>query len=209
METTKMTIHRALSELKLIDSKIEKQIGEISPSGIYQKGKLINGYLTQEDFGATAKSKYDSITDLIGRKTKIKSAIVKANTETKVSVGGKQMTIADAITFKDVVKFQKKLIQTLKTRQNEVVGHLNKQNEIVRNNAKAITEAALGKDNVKVNKEDVDAIQLPYLAANEFHLYNPLEVDKKIELLEKEVGNFEAEVDAVLSEINAVTIIEI
>lgn len=205
----KITIHRALSELKLIDSKIEKQIAEIAPSGVYQKTKPVNGYLSQEDFSAAAQSKFDSVNDLIARKTKIKAAIVKANAETQVSVAGKKMTIADAITFKEVIKFKKKFIQTLKTRQNEVVGFLNKQNDIVRNNAKAIVEAALGKDNVKVNKEDVDGIQVPYLAANEFHLFNPLDVDKKVEAMEKEVEQFESEVDSVLSEINAVTFIEI
>ena len=45
--------------------------------------------------------------------------------------------------------------------------------------------------------------------ANEFHLFDPLKVAEKVESMEKEVADFEMEVDAVLSEINAVTFIEV
>ncbi len=72
MET--MTIHRALAELKLIDSRIEKSINAIVCSGIYQKDKLVNNYYTKNDFKKDARSKHQSVTDLIDRKNKIKSA---------------------------------------------------------------------------------------------------------------------------------------
>jgi hypothetical protein len=73
----------------------------------------------------------------------------------------------------------------------------------------SILEATFGKENVKAGKDDVESVRKPYMEANEFHLFDPLSVDSKIEALEKEIGDFEAEVDAVLSEINAITIIEI
>lgn len=209
MEKQKITIHRALAELKLIDAKIEKQINEVIPSGIYQKGKLINNYMTEKDFSAAANSKYDSVNDLIKRKSTIKSAIVQANSVTTVNVGGNTMTIADAITAKSTVSFKKKLIDTLKARQNYVIGELNKQNAIVEQNVQRILEATFGKENVKAGKDDVESVRKPYMDANEFHLFDPLKVQEKIEALEKEVGNFEMEVDAVLSEINAVTFIEV
>jgi hypothetical protein len=209
MTKQKMTIHRALSELKLIDSKIEKQINEIVPSGIYQKGKLINNYVKEEDFSASAKSKFDSVNDLIARKNAIKSAIVEANGVTKVKISEKEMTIADAINFKAVVKFKKKLIETLKARQQQAVAQLNQQNAIVEQNVQRILEATFGKENVKAGKDDVESVRKPYMDANEFHLFDPLKVAEKVEAMEKEVGDFEMEVDAVLSEINAVTFIEV
>lgn len=204
----RMTIHRALSELKLIDAKIEKQINEIYPSGILQKDKLVNGYVQETEFKKAAKSKYDSVNDLIDRKNQIKSAIVAANGITQVKVAEKQMTIADAINFKAVIKFKKKLIETLKQRHKQVIGELNKHNENVNQNVQRILEATFGKENVKVGKEDVESVRKPYLEANEFHLFDPLKVDETVEKLEKEVSEFEAEVDAVLSEINAITLIE-
>lgn len=209
MTKQKMTIHRALSELKLIDSKIEKQINEIVPSGIYQKGKLINNYVKEEDFSNSAKSKFDSVNDLIERKNAIKSAIVEANWITKVKISEKEMTIADAINFKSVVKFKKKLIETLKARQQQAVAQLNQQNTVVEQNVQRILEATFGKENVKAGKDDVESVRKPYMDANEFHLFDPLKVAEKVESMEKEVGDFEMEVDAVLSEINAVTFIEV
>jgi hypothetical protein len=205
----KMTIHRALSELKLIDAKIEKQTNELLPSGVHQKGKLVEGYVKEEEFKANAQSKFDSVNDLILRKTKIKSAVVDANGKTTVKVGEKEMTIADAINFKGVIKFKKKLIDTLKLKHRQAVAALNKNNDLVNQNVQRILEATFGKENVKVGKEDVEAVRKPYMEANEFHLFDPLEVDKTVEKLEKEVSEFEAEVDAVLSEANAVTFIEI
>ncbi len=208
MTKQKMTIHRALAELKLIDSKIEKQISEIIPSGIYQKGKLIENYIKEEDFSKSAKSKFNSVNDLIERKNKIKSAIVEANGVTKVKVSEKIMTIADAINFKSVVIFKKKLIETLKVRQNQALAQLNKNNAIVEQRMQSILEATFGKENVKAGKDDVESVRKPYMEANEFHLFDPLKVAEKIEEMEKEIGNFEMEVDAILSEINAVTFIE-
>ncbi len=209
MSTTKMTIHRALTELKLIDAKIEKQISEVVPSGISQKGKLISGHITKEDFEKNAKSKYDSVNDLIKRRLDIKSAIVKANGATEVEINKKKMMIADAINFKAIIGFKKQLVDALKARHNHSIAQLNKSNEVVENNMQSILEATFGKESVKAGKDDMESVRKPYMEANEFHLFDPLKAQERIEEIEKEVGEFEAEVDAVLSEINAVTIIEI
>lgn len=209
MEKQKMTIHRALSELKLIDSKIEKQTNEILPTGVYQKGKLINGYFQESEFNASAEGKYKSVIDLIDRKNSIKSAIVQANGVTMVKVGENSMTIADAINFKAVIKFKKKLIDRLKALHQKAVADLNNNNAVVEQNCQRLLEAALGKDAVKAGKDDVEAIRKPYVDANEFHLFDPLKVDETVAKLEKEVGEFEVDVDAALSEINAVTFIEV
>ena len=204
-----MTIHRALSELKLIDAKIEKQIAEIMPTGVYQAGKLINGFVAQAEFERNAKSRFDSVNALIARKIAIKSAIVAANGVTKVTVAGKEMTIADAINFKAVIGLKESLIESLKTKHRQAVGGLQKANEQVQGNVQKILEATFGKENVKVTESDVEAVRKPYLSANEFHLFDPLKVDSVVEKMEAEISAFEAEVDAVLSEINAVALIEI
>lgn len=204
-----MTIHRALSELKLIDAKITKQTMELVPLGIYQKGKLVNGHIKEEDFKSAAQSKFDSVKELIERKTKIKAAVVAKNGVTKVIVASKEMTIADAITFKGIVALKKQLIERIKAEKNKAVAALNQNNDLVNANVQRILEATFGKENVKAGKDDIENVRKPYLEANEFHLFDPLDTVKQIESLEKEVSEFEAEVDAVLSEINAITFIDI
>ena len=212
METQKMTIHRALAELKLIDSRIEKAIASIEPTGVMQNGKLVGGFYQKEDFEKSAKANLQSVLDLIERKNKIKSAIVSANGITTVTVAGKTMTIADAINFKAVIIFKKNLIATLSKKHNAIKSKFTTENEKVYTVALENAKIMIGKqgdDKVKPTDEDVKAIVEPFVKRNEFHLIDPLKVEELTEAMQTEVNNFEVEVDAVLSEINAITVIEI
>ncbi len=208
MTKVKMTIHRALAELKLIDAKINKQTQEIAPVAIRQKGKLINGHIEENVFNASAISKYDSVTALIGRKGAIKSAIVKSNGSTYVTIGGKSMTVADAINEKSAIVFKKNLAENLKAKLKTVVAGLNTQNEVVTANAEKIVIAAYGKESVNNKVAEVTTFLADYHDKNDFVLADPLKLQEKIDVLEKEVEDFAAEVDACLSESNAITIIE-
>lgn len=206
-----MTIHRALAELKLIDSKIEKAISVIEPTGVMQANKPVNSFYKKEDFETEAKAKFQSVVDLIERKNKIKSAIVTANGVTQVEISGVKMTISDAINFKSVVVFKKNLIATLIKKHNAVKSKFTVENEKVNNVALENAKIMIGKqgdDRVKPTDEDVKNIVEPFVKRNEFHLVDPLKVEELTEKLQNEVNNFEVEVDAVLSEINAITVIE-
>lgn len=205
----KMTIHRALAELKLLDAKIEKGIKDIYPIGIIKKGGKVDGWFDEAEFKKSAQSSYASVNDLIQRKAAVKSAIVKANCETKVKIGDNEMTIADAIAFKKVVEHKKQLMDVLKSKHTGVVGVLNKNNEAVNKNCEALLSHVMGKDNVKATDGDIDAISKPYLENNLFTLVDPLEILKRVEAMEKEIGEFDTNIDAALSEINAVTFIEV
>lgn len=204
----KMTIHRGLAELKLIDARIEKAISQIIPSGTMQKQKKVNGLFDKEDFESAASGKLQSVNDLIQRKRKIKSAIVFANATTKVDIGGNEMTIADAINYKPVIESKKLLVTRLKQQHKVAVLEVAQKNQLVSQNALKLAEAALSKDNVKINDGDAVAITKPYIEDNTFHLVDPLKVDGLIEKIESEIAEFEAEIDATLSEINAITFIE-
>lgn len=204
----KVTIHRALSELKLIGAKIQKGIDELHPSGIVQKDKLVNGVYQKDEFEKKAKEAFQSVTDLIDRRNRIKSAIVNANGVTVVKVAGEEMTIADAINLKAVIGLKKSVIETLKKRHNGVKANLEKNNAQIEANALKLAEVALGKQGIKIGDNDAQSVIDPYLKANKFDLVDPIGVENKVSELEKKIGDFEAEVDAVLSEINAVTFIE-
>lgn len=206
---TRMTIHRALAELKLIDDKVAKNLKAMFVVGINQKDKKINGYLTSEEFANGAKSVYDSTADLIKRKGALKAAIVAINGVTKIKIGEREMTIADAITEKTNIVLKKGLLAALQTSFNAATAELNKRNDQVEKNVQLILEASFGKENVKPGSDDVENIRKPYITQNEWHLCDPLKAEEKIKALEAEIAEFEMEVDAKLSEINAITFIEI
>ena len=205
----KMTLHRALAELKLIDKKIDKLISTIEPTGVMQKNKLVNALYKKEDFEKEAKAKYQAIADLIKRKEAIKTEIVKANVKTTVEVANEKMTIAEAINRKNVIELNKTLVKTITQKYRNSVANVEANNKKVEDNAIRLAEAALTKDNVKINDGDAVAITKPYIETNEFHLVDPLGAEKLIEKLDNEISEFETEIDAVLSEANAITVIEI
>lgn len=205
----KMTIHRALAELKLIDARIQKQTDELLPLGTAQEGKLVNGFHKKDDFEKNASSKYQSIKDLLKRKVSLKSAIVKSNAFTLVAIGEQTMTVADAISYKAIIVLKRNLVDTLKVRLKNTQSELNRNNETVNQNVQKLLEVTFGKEQIKVSQTDMEAVRNPYLKANEFHLVDPIGIEKEIEKLEAEIENFETEADAILSETNATTFIEI
>lgn len=211
MEKKQMTIHRALSELKLIDARIDKSISNLEPCIPNQKGQKIAGYLTEEEFNKNAQADFQSINDLIKRKASIKSEIVASNAVTFVKIGGLDYRVADAIAFKTIVESRIKLANQLRSKLNQVTAAINKGNEQIKKNSDTILANALnGADNaMKADKTTIDNITKPYLDANIYYMVDPLKAQERIAELEKETDAFRSEVDAVLSESNAITLINI
>lgn len=212
MTKAKMTIHRGLSELKTLDDRIEKSMNDIKPNGIMQKGKLVDGIYDKAEFVKDATARLQATNDLILRKTAIKTAIVESNSKTNVTVGEKSMTVADAITEKDNVIFRKKLIDSLERKYKTALGNFNVKNE--ENNQKADQVAGFtlnqdGKTPERLSSTEAVALRKSYVEANEYELVDPLEVEKYIQKERESIAIFEMEVDAVLSESNAVTMIEV
>jgi hypothetical protein len=119
------------------------------------------------------------------------------------------MSIAEAINYKNLIPVKKSFILHLKDKYTRSKAELERQNTVVDKNVQAILEATFGKENVKVTDSDIESVQKPYLQKNQFHLVDPLNIEKTISQLENEVMEFESEVDSVLSEINAITEIAI
>lgn len=101
MTTEKMTIHKALCELKTLDARITKSIGETEyVFANKHSNDKVNG-MTVAAYCDEIKSGYQRVTDLIKRRDAIKRAVVLSNAVTKVTVGGKEYTVAEAIEMKN------------------------------------------------------------------------------------------------------------
>lgn len=101
MTTEKMSVHKALCELKTIDSRIQKEIQQ----GVFVfANKHSSNKVSGVDIGeysAEIKSVYQSVSDLIARRDAIKRAVVLSNATVKVTIGGKEYTVAEAIEMKN------------------------------------------------------------------------------------------------------------
>lgn len=206
-----ITITRGLSELKLIDARIKTSINSLSAIDVFQgrsPNKAMISGKTLAEFEADANSKYKSITDLIERRSDIKSAIMRSNSVTEVLIGGTKMTVADAIEFKTVIGYQIELLNRLKVQYSSVRTKIETNRVDLEKKVEAMITQSLGTDK-KTDKSMYDTIAGPMFDANELKMVDPLQLEKLIEKSEKAIFDFTSEVDFILSESNARTSIEI
>ena len=197
----KISITRALAELKLLDKRITKAIFESNFVSYSINGKnAINTFKPLEE--------KQSIEALIARRATIKAAIMKSNATTKVTIGSAEMLVIDAIEMKETIKYKQSFLQELKHQQQSTKYTISSTNETVNSRLDKLLEANFGKDS-KTKSEEMEAIAKPFLERNEAKLEDPLNLDSLIESLSEEILTFTSNVDYVLSESNALTQIEI
>ena len=201
-----LTITRALVEVKTLNSRINK-IADYTTFIMY-KTKSKNSHYAEDDFKQTAISEFQSFNDLVARRDKIKNAIMMSNMTTMVEIAGKKMTVAQAIEFKTTIGYKTILLETMiKQRQQvtiETEAHKQRVQAKIDDNVRIIC----GKD----SKPDANVIQTVsdgIAKGDPIEVFDPLNLDAVIKTMEKEIEDFSANVDYVLSEANALTKIEV
>jgi gas vesicle protein len=200
------SITRALAELKLLDKKIIKATKGLTVA--VDKLKRDKNIEKIESFKRDQKANYDSINDLIARKTLIKAKIVESNANTYVKINDVSMTVSEAIEKKSEIQYKKELLAVIKSTYVNVKDKVENYNERINRNLQNLLETHFGKD-TKVNENDIKVIAEPYLQQNEYEILEALDCEKVIKELTEEIDNFENEVDYVLSESNTLTKIKI
>lgn len=203
-----ISITRALSELKVLDARITKLS---SRPVVFRKvaGKVANQQgVTVEDLEKNVRADFQALNDLINCRTKIKSAIVSSNAATKVTIGSKTMSVAEAIELKTSIATKEFLLHNLRSQYANVNSQIETQNAEASRRLDQMLEANLGKDR-KVDEADYNAIAVPFMKKNEASMVDPLDVNSVIKQLEVEIDEFKMNVDFALSEVNAMTKIEV
>ena len=195
-----ISITRALVELKTLDSRIQKKID----TSIFVSYK---GQFHQPADGIKdALANFQSANDLIERRKKIKSAIITSNATTKVTICGNEMTIAEAIETKSSIRHKKNLLAVLKAQYGNSVNTVEAINAKVRKDLENKSSREGDKDKQQMSLEEFSKT---YISLHGVELFDPLKVSQKIEQLEQFIIQFEQEVDYILSERNATTLIEV
>lgn len=203
-----MSLHRVLAELKTLDNRIERATNDLVATGVLVNGKIKGSTKNQEQFVEDAKADYQSVTDLINRRYELKKALTKANAETVVVIAGKEMTIADAIDYKKVIDYKAGLLSTLRSNNANTTSLFNRENEVIENKIEETIKSATSK-NEKPEASLVSTITDSYRKSHPIEVIDPLKISKLIKELDDEVNAFRTDVDAVLSEANATTMVEV
>ena len=211
MTTETMTIHKALAELKILESRIMKTVGD----GTYcvankHSNEKING-VSIEDYKKVMQSAYDKAVDLITRYKTIKKAVTLSNAKTVVKIGEEEYTVAEAIWMKNHgVEFDELLLNELREQYNKAQAKILKQNgNDLEQRAEQYVVGIYGSKEGKTNTDDFEKTKQDFITSQTFELVDPIGILEKIEVLEEKISVFKAEVDAVLSTSNALTVVEV
>lgn len=204
----KISVTRALVELKLLDKRIKSKLSEAHFIGMVQgKKDLTTNLIKIDDFKQSAKSDFQSIQALIERRNKIKAAIVLSNATTQVKIGDKAYTVAEAIERKNSIQYEESLLNLLRAQRTNVEKDIHRQNQAVEEQLNVLLAQHLASE--KKKSEDAETFMKSYKELNEFKKVDPLDIKKTISELREQIEIFKAEVDLVLSETNANSFIEI
>ena len=205
----KMSIHRALAEIKLLDNKINRGVKDTF-IGCKKKSadKVKNTALDKESFKTEVKSNYQSINDLIQRRILLKTLINKSNAETKVKINDKEMTVMEAIEYKNIIEYKKRLLESLNSQYRLILSNVQIANENVEENLNSQLEALNASD--KNNKiENLTGFIETFRNQHEWEVVDGIQIEENIKTLQNEIEDFESNIDYVLSESNSITQIEI
>ena len=157
MTTEKMTIHKALCELKTLESRINKHVTDgifvfaNKHSNARVSGMLIAAYCEE------IKSDYQRVNDLIARRNALKKAVVLSNASTVVTVGGVEYTVAEAIEMKNHgIQMMQFLLKKLERDSRMARNEANQNNgDLLESRADEYVRSLYGNTDMKNASEEV------------------------------------------------------
>ena len=209
--TEKMTIHKALCELKVIGDRITKEQGRMPFVFANEHANSKVKGIALPEYIEMMKSAYQSTVDLIIRREAIKRAVVKSNAVTTVTIAGKEYTVAEAIEMKNNgMEFRKSLMQkmALELRQAQIAAE-DANGQKLQARADGYIKNLYGATDMKSLAEEAVAERDKFIKQHTTELVDPLKLNEKIAALDKEISEFLVEVDAALSVSNSLTEIEL
>lgn len=211
MTNEKMTVHKALSELKTLDSRIEKAMNSVSFVFANKHGNGTVKGITVAAYTAEIKSAYQSVTDLMARRNAIKRAVTLSNATQKVTIGGNEYTVAEAIEFKNhAIPLMKSLLNKL-AKDDAVARGIatNNNGDVLETRADDYVRSLYGNTDMKNASEEIKKVRADFIAAQTMEIVDPIGISQETKALEEKINGFVVDVDSALSVSNALTEIDI
>lgn len=210
----KMSVTRALAELKRLDDRLNRMTTDQSifvsvAVGQGDKQKVLGVSDTVQNVVAQIQSNRDRVSSMIEMRAKIKAAVVASNAATKVKLGTREMTVAEAIELKKSIDIKRNMLTTYRRQVVQANALVTKQNAALEAQIETNLATIYGNEKGKVDASMFEAIAKPQREQKEASLIDPIKINDLIKSLEDEISLVETELDFTLSESNAKTEIEI
>ena len=205
-----MTIHKALSELKVLDARIDRAITEINVVVANKHNNTKIGGEPVAQYIEEAKAKYASVISLINRRNAIKRAVTRSNALTMVNINGKAYSVAEAIDMKTKgVAYQQSLASKLQRQLASAKRDSEIANDHLEDRADEYIKSVYGGTDLKNMGDEIKKVREAFITAQTVELVDPLNAGKIVDTLQVEAEGFLSEVDSALSVSNALTTIEV
>lgn len=174
--------------------------------------------IDKAEYAKEAEAAYQQINDLIRRFQLIDAAIVESNTKTEVNTSYGTFTVAGAISLRSRLRgidaydgeadFEGKLKNKLNHEYSERVQFCDMKNGQLQSTAESMRLSILGRD-AKAKDDKPLGVVDAYMKENTTELVDPLDVKKKVDMLEEKRNILLTELDTQIKVSNATTFIEI
>lgn len=210
---TTMSITRALTRAKTIEKQLARLV-ESQYVVTLMKREVDDVSDVYQDNLKMTQSNFDQFNDLFAELNNIKASVRKSNEVTKVVIGGEELTVADALVYKNTIVYRSNFLDRI-TRENR-----NAESRVEQSKINADNKFASVRENLIKNSQGQDVSEdylKTVLTEEERRLKKAIievkvsginNVNEYIEAERKRIDTFIEEVDYVLSESNATTIIE-
>lgn len=206
----KISVTRGLVQLKRLEQRIDKKTSKLDSFVTYSKKSsknVLDGTYSKEEFTNKVRAEWQSLKDLMVIRKEIKDAIVQSNSTTIVDICGEKYTVAQAIERKSAISlFETAIMRKVARGYGSVVDKVEMANNRVENDAQRLFGTSTDDKKSEVNR--IEMMKM-YIETNSYEIVDPLNFKELRDSLEKDASDFLSEVDQVLSESNATTMIEI
>ena len=206
-----MTIHKALAELKVLDGRIEKETVAATFSVANKHSNTVINGVPIADFANQAKDDLKSIKTLINRRNAIKRAVTRSNASTKVTVGGKEYTVAEAIDMKNLgMNHLKYLCSLIENQYTSAKMKAERENgDKLEQRADTYIQSLYQNADKKNLSDEVKKMRDDFMASQTVEILDPIGSVKEAAALRDEIDAFMTDVDSALSVSNALTTVEV
>ena len=216
----KMLVTQALDERDLLVKKILDKITKASFVDTIKPNeeKVYAKRVDKSEYTKEAEAAYQQILDLIERFQRIDAAIVDSNAKTEVKTSYGTFTVAGAISLRSRLRgmgsyaaladFEGKLQEKLKKEYEERIQFCDMKNSQLQSTAETMRVSILGRDTKSKDEKPLDVVEA-YVRENTTELVDPLDINKKVEMLENKRNTLLRELDTQIKVSNATTFIQI
>jgi hypothetical protein len=206
MATKTITVYEALEEKKLLEKRLTSGFQKlVYVTAATDAQDTING-INREDIDKRLIGNYTSVKTLIDNYAAITAAINQSNAVTKVTIDGKEYTVADAIARYNTIDIEIDFMNALSSQYSSVLQKVQSNNASVEDPEKmaSFISGSLG-NSTKATEELLKTVQQLYRENNTLKIIDPNKLGEILEDKTKDVCGFKYKFHTALTCSNTIT----